>query len=181
MVADRVDDTIQQWRQRHPDLDTSDIAVVSRVLRAAHYLQATLDDIAAGYGLSHQGDLDVLTELYRTNGDDGLTPTKLADALLLTAGGMTVRLHRLQAAGLISRTPSPYDGRGVLVHLTDAGSGIAEHALTVVLDAQANSLRSLTSAQRNQLADLLRTLLEGLGDKPAFQPPITANRHRRRA
>jgi DNA-binding MarR family transcriptional regulator len=179
-VTDRVDDTIQQWRQRQPDLDTSNVAVVSRVLRAAHYLQATLDDIAAGYGLSHQGDLDVLTELYRTNHDDGLTPTKLADALLLTAGGMTVRLHRLQAAGLISRTPNPYDGRGVLVRLTDAGSDIAEHALTIVLDAQADSLRSLTSAQRNQLADLLRTLLKGLGDKPAFQPPVTANQRRRR-
>jgi DNA-binding MarR family transcriptional regulator len=179
-VTDRVDDTIQQWRHRQPDLDTSNLAVVSRVLRAAHFLQVALDDVAARYGLSHQGDLDVLTELYRSNGDDGLTPTKLADALLLTAGGMTVRLHRLQDAGLINRTPSPYDGRGVLVHLTETGSDLAEHALTVVLETQANSLRSLAPAQRNQLADLLRTLLEGLGDQPAFQPPITANHRRRR-
>ncbi len=180
-MTDRVDDTIQQWRQRRPDLDTSNLAVVSRVLRAAHHLQAKLDDIAAGYGLSHQGDLDVLTELYRTNHDHGLTPTKLADALLLTAGGMTVRLHRLQESGLISRTPNPYDGRGIFVRLTDAGTNLAEHALTIVLEAQANNLRSLTPAKRKQLADLLRTLLEGLGDVPAFQPPIVANQPRRRA
>lgn len=180
-MTDRVDDIIEQWRQRRPDLDTSNLAVVSRVLRAAHHLQATLDDIAAGYGLSHQGDLDVLTELYRTNHDDGLTPSKLADALLLTAGGMTVRLHRLQGAGLVNRTPNPHDGRGVLVQLTDAGRDLAEHALTILLQAQANSLRTLSSAERSQLADLLRTLLEGLGDTPAFQPPITVNQHRRRA
>jgi DNA-binding MarR family transcriptional regulator len=180
-VTDRVDDTIQQWQQRRPDLDTSNLAVVSRVLRAAHHLQAKLDDVAAGYGLSHQGDIDVLTELYRANQEHGLTPTKLADALLLTAGGMTVRLHRLQDAGLISRTPNPHDGRGVLVRLTNAGTKLAEHALTVVLEAQANSLQSLTSAQRDQLADLLRTLLEGLGDVPAFHPPIVADQPRRRA
>lgn len=180
-MPDRVDDTIQQWRQRRPDLDTSNLAVVSRVLRAAHHLQVTFDDIAAGYGLSHQGDLDVLSELYRTNHDHGLTPGKLAHALLLTAGGMTVRLQRLQNAGLISRTPNPHDGRGVLVRLTDAGIELAEHALTILLQAQADSLRSLTAAKRSQLADLLRTLLEGLGDTPAFNPPFTANQHRSRS
>jgi DNA-binding MarR family transcriptional regulator len=176
-VGDRIDNTLLEWQERRPDLDTSTLAVVSRVLRAAHHLQTTLDDIAAAYGLSHQGDLDVLTDLYRSGPDRGLTPTELADALLLTAGGMTVRLHRLQRAGLISRTPNPNDGRGVLVHLTPAGVDLAEHALITLLDAQATSIRSLEPDERRQLADLLRTLLEGLGDVPAFRPPIAVERH----
>ncbi|MGA9598072.1 MAG: hypothetical protein WBV06_18105 [Acidimicrobiia bacterium] len=79
------------------------------------------------------------------------------------------------------RTPNPHDGRGVLVRLTDAGTELAEHALTILLQAQADSLRSLTAAKRSQLADLLRTTLEGLGDTPAFNPPFTANQHRSRA
>jgi len=175
-VIDRVDDTLRQWQQRRPDLDTAALAVVSRLLRASHHLQAKLDDIAAAYGLSHQGDLDVLTDLYRADPDRGLTPTELAEALLLTAGGMTVRLHRLEGAGLISRTPNPRDGRGVLVRLTPAGIDLAEHALVTVLDAQAASIRSLTPFERSELADLLRTLLEGLGDVPAFRPPISVER-----
>lgn len=175
-MSDRVDNMLEEWQQRRPDLDTSTLAVVARVLRASHHLQATLDDIAEAYGLSHQGDLDVLTEIYRANPDRGLTPTELAEALLLTAGGMTVRLHRLRDAGLINRTPNPHDGRGVLVRLTSAGIDLVEHALVTLLDAQANSIRNLDPTERTQLADHLRTLLEGLGDVPAFRPPISVTR-----
>ena len=175
-MSDRVDNVLAEWRQRRPDLDTSNLAVVARVLRASRLLQATLDDIAGAYGLSHQGDLEVLTDLYRADPDRGLTPTELAEALLLTAGGMTVRLHRLQDAGLISRTPNPHDGRGVIVRLTPAGSDLTKHALVTLLDAQATSIRSLASVERSQLTDLLRTLLEGLGDVPPLRPPITVER-----
>ncbi len=172
-MTDRVHNIIEEWNGRRPDLDTSALAVVSRVLRAAHHLQATLDGIAAAYGLSHQGDLDALTELYRATPERGLTPTELADALLLTAGGMTVRLHRIQKAGLVNRHPNPNDGRGVLVRLTQTGVDLVEHALPTLLDAQAASLRTLGPTERTQLADLLRTLLEGLGDVPRFRPPIS--------
>jgi DNA-binding MarR family transcriptional regulator len=89
---------------------------------------------------------------------------------------MTVRLHRLEDAGLIRRTPNPHDGRGVLVRLTQAGVDLAEHAFSTVLDAQAGSIRSLAPPERSELADLLRTLLEGLGDVPAFRPPILVER-----
>ena len=172
-VTDRVDTIIQEWGGRRPDLDTSALAVVSRVLRASHHLQATLDRVAAAYGLSHQGDLDALMELYRAHPDRGLTPTELAKALLLTAGGMTVRLHRLQQAELLDRFPNPSDGRGVLVRLTSSGIELVEHALPVLLSAQADSIRGLSPVERTQLADLLRPLLSGLGDVPPFQPPIS--------
>lgn len=95
-MTDRVHNIIEEWSGRRPDLDTSAFAVVSRVLRAAHHLQAALDRIAAAYGLSHQGDLDALMELYRADPERGLTPTELANASLLTAGGMTVRLQRAE-------------------------------------------------------------------------------------
>ena len=176
-MADRLDSILLEWDRRRPDLDTSGLEVVARVLRAAHYLQRALDDIAASYGLSHQGDLDVLTEIYRTSPERDLTPTQLAGALLLTAGGMTVRLHRLQDAGLIVRSPNPHDGRGVFVQLTPAGTEIAEHALATLLDAQVGSIRSLEEAERAQLAGLLRKVLEGLGDVPAFRPPISVARN----
>jgi DNA-binding MarR family transcriptional regulator len=172
-MSDRVDTMLEEWKARRPDLDMSALAVVYRVLRASHHLQARLDGLANAYGLSHQGDVEVLTRLYRLHPERGLTPTELAEALLLTAGGMTVRLRRLHEAGLISRTPNPRDGRGVLVHLTAPGIELVEHALPTLLDAQAASIESLAPVERSQLADLLRTLLEGLGDVPAFRPPIS--------
>ncbi len=173
-MTDRVGNILHEWEQRRADLDTSALAVVSRILRAARHLQAELDSIASSYGLSHQGDLDALTELYRADPDRGLAPTELADALLLTGGGMTVRLHRLQKAGLINRHPNPHDRRGVLVRLTPTGVQLIEHALPTVLDAQDTSIACLERSEREQLADLLRTVLEALGDTPPIRPPFVA-------
>ena len=173
---DRVDSILGEWDQRRPDLDTSALAVVSRILRAARLLQAELDSIAASYGLSHQGDLDALTELYRADQTRGLTPTELADALLLTGGGMTVRLHRLQKAGLVDRHPNPQDRRGVLVRLTPTGISLVEHGLPTVVGAQTSCVDTLKPAERRRLADLLRTVLEGLGDKPPARPPDLVRR-----
>jgi len=178
-VEDRVDTTISEWRERRPDLDFSPLEVVSRVLRAAHFLQARLDQIAAAYGLSHTGDLDVLTNLDRAGPPHERTPSELADAQLVTSGGMTVRLNRLQRAGLIERRPNPRDGRGVLVRLTPTGRELVDDALRTLVEAQADSLRGLEPSESTALAGLLRALLVTLGDAPAFRPAIVARDDRR--
>ncbi|WP_395159268.1 MarR family winged helix-turn-helix transcriptional regulator [Ilumatobacter sp.] len=170
-MEDRVAGIIEEWNNFRPDVDTSALGIVLRVMRAAHHLQLKLDPVAAAYGLSHHGDLDALLELYRADSERGLTPTELGKAALLTAGGMTVRLQRIEKSGLISRNPNPDDGRGVLVRLTQAGIDLIEHALPHMLSAQAASVDGLTQTENDQLADLLRTLLTDLGDVPPFQPP----------
>ncbi|HEU4916563.1 MAG TPA: MarR family transcriptional regulator [Acidimicrobiia bacterium] len=160
---------LARWQTSRPDLDFSPLEVSNRVLRAAHLIQTRLDNIAAAYGLSHRGDLETLTELDLVG---PLSPSELAEDLLLTSGGMTVRLNRLQAAGLIERHPNPRDGRGVLVDLTPAGSDLVNHAFTTVLHAQSAMVGTLKSSERERLAALLRTLLYELGDKPPFVPSI---------
>jgi DNA-binding MarR family transcriptional regulator len=172
-TTDRLDHILEKWRTSRPDIDFSPLEVGTRVLRAAHFLQAKLDRIAAAYGLSHQGDLEVLTELHLIG---PLTPSELAEDLLLTSGGMTVRLNRLQTAELIERRPNPHDGRGVLVHLTPAGKALAEDALTTVLQAQTEIVGWLDPSDRNQLSQLLRSFLTRLGDIPAFSPTVMVKR-----
>lgn len=105
-----------------------------------------------------------------------LTPSALAETLLLTTGGMTVRLHRLEALDLIQRQPNPRDGRGVLVRLTRAGKDLAEDALRSLLQAQTASIGSLAPAERNDLIKLLRNLLIGLGDTSPSIPTVVAKR-----
>lgn len=172
-MTDRLDRILERWETSRPDLDFSPLEVGMRVLRASHLLQARLDRIAAGYGLSHHGDLEVLTDLDLVG---PLAPSKLAEDLLLTSGGMTVRLNRLQDAGLIERRPNPQDGRGVLIHLTPTGKDLAEDAVTALLQAQAAIIGTLKPSDRTRLARLLRALLTGLGDTPAFSPSITVKR-----
>ena len=178
MPEDRVDEVIGEWRARRPDIDFSPVEVVSRILRAAHFLQARLDEIAAAYGLSHTGDLEVLTDLDRAGPPFERTPSELAEAQLVTTGGMTVRLNRLQRAGLVERRPNPNDGRGVLVRLTPVGRELADDALATVIGAQAAGVGSLRATDRADLAGLLRDLLVTLGDTPAFRPVIKAARGR---
>ena len=175
-MDDRVDSIIREWHERRPKLDFSPLEVVARVIRVSHFLQARLDGIAEAYGLSHTGDLDVLTDLDRAGPPHQRTPSELAETLLLTTGGMTVRLNRLQRAGLVERLPNPLDGRGVLVRLTPMGKELADDALITLLDTQAASLGMLQASEQVDLADLLRTLLRGLGDTPAFRPAIAVQR-----
>lgn len=172
-MTDRLDHMLDRWRASRPDVDFSPLEVGTRLLRAAHYLQARLDGIAAAYGLSHRGDLETLTELDLVG---PLTPSQLAEDLLLTSGGMTVRLNRLQTTGLIERRPNPRDGRGVLIHLTPAGKDLARDALATVLQTQSVIVGMLEPSDRGDLGRLLRTLLTELGDTPAFSPTIVAKR-----
>lgn len=171
-MTDRLDLMLDRWRASRPDLDFSPLEVGTRVLRAAHLIQTRLDRIAAAYGLSHRGDLETLTELDLVG---PLTPSQLAEDLLLTSGGMTVRLNRLQAAGLIERQPNPRDGRGVLVHLTSAGQDLARDALATLLHAQDAMVGALEPSDQGRLAKLLRLLLTELGDMPPFSPTIVVN------
>jgi DNA-binding MarR family transcriptional regulator len=175
-MPDRVDNIIAEWRERQPDLDFRPLEVVSRILRAAHHLQARLDDIAAAYGLSHTGDLDVLIELHRAGPPHERAPSALAEAQLVTTGGMTVRLNRLQEHGLVERRPNPNDGRGVLVRLTSLGEAMAKDALPTLIETQAAVITALDVSDQERLADTLRKLLIVLGDTPAFQPGIVVRR-----
>jgi DNA-binding MarR family transcriptional regulator len=89
---------------------------------------------------------------------------------------MTVRLNRLQRAGLIERRPNPHDGRGVLVRLTPIGQELARDALATLIEAQEAAIQALEPSERTTLAGLLRELLVALGDTPAFRPSIVARR-----
>ena len=177
-MDDRVDELVREWGERRPELDFSPFELISRLTRATHYVQSRLDEIAAAYGLSHTGDLDVLASLDRAGPPYERTPSQLAQMQLVTAGGMTVRLNRLQQAGLIDRRPNPNDGRGVLVRLTRMGREVIDDALPTVLEAQTGAMSVLDQSKQDLLATLLRELLVGLGDTPAFRPAVAVARHK---
>ncbi|NUP22110.1 MAG: winged helix DNA-binding protein, partial [Streptomyces sp.] len=81
--------------------------------------------------------------------------------LMLTTGGMTGRLDKLERAGLIRRSPDPHDRRGLQVTLTDKGLTVVDAAVGAGLDAETEALSALNTEQAGQLADLLRELLAG--------------------
>jgi len=166
-MKDYVDEVIATWRSVRPDLDTSSIEVISRILRTAQELHSRLDTVAAtDHRLSHKGDLDTLTALRRSGPDSPLNPTKLAQVGQLTSGGMTNRLDRLEAAGLIVRESHPDDRRSTLVSLTESGERLVDEAFAATLLAQESLIAPLSRADRTATAAALKQLLLSFDDKP---------------
>ena len=81
---------------------------------------------------------------------------------MVTTGGMTNRLDRLEAAGLISREADPSDRRGKLIALTGEGRALVDAAAEGSPEERRRILATLPSADREKLAGLLRRLLLAL-------------------
>jgi DNA-binding MarR family transcriptional regulator len=65
------------------------------------------------------GDFDVLAQLARAGGD--LRMTELAARTFSSRSAMTRRVDRLVEEGLVRRTESASDGRGVVIAVTETG------------------------------------------------------------
>ena len=83
---------------------------------------------------------------------------------MVTSGAITQRLDRLEARGLVTRKPSETDGRGVQVTLTKAGLDLIDTVLPTHVGTEDGCSRG-SRRRAHQLADILRALLESLGDK----------------
>jgi DNA-binding MarR family transcriptional regulator len=75
-------------------------------------------DLVEEVGLT-LGDFDVLAQLGQAGGQ--LRISELAAQAYSSRSGMTRRIDRLVDEGLVARTNTDVDGRGVVVGLTDAG------------------------------------------------------------
>jgi DNA-binding MarR family transcriptional regulator len=77
------------------------------------------------------GDFDVLAQLAFAGGE--LRMTDLAHRAFSSRSAMTRRVDRMVEEGLVRRTNSDADGRGVVVALTDAGLAALEAAVPIHL------------------------------------------------
>ena len=158
-MADHVDHVLAQWAEQRPDLDVSPMAVIGRLSRAALGVSAELKRVFAEHDLD-RASFDVLATLRRNGPERCMTPAELTRSAMVTSGAISQRLDRLQARGLVSRTPSDADGRVVLVRLTQEGRELIDRVLPHHVENERRILSGLTSAEQDQLADLLRKLLE---------------------
>ncbi|MFH8365788.1 MarR family winged helix-turn-helix transcriptional regulator [Streptomyces sp. NPDC018031] len=163
-MTDHVDRVLEQWHAQRPDLDVSPMAVLGRMKRLARLVDAAQRRTFAEHGLD-PASFDVLATLRRSDPPHGLTAAELMLASMVTSGAITQRLDRLQARGLVTRSPGETDRRVVLVTLTEEGRALIDAALPDHVETQERLLAALGGAERESLADVLRTLLESLGDR----------------
>lgn len=137
--------------------------VIGRVKRFSRLVDAELKRNFGAFGLD-AASFDVLATLRRSGPPYRLTPTGLMQSSMVTSGAITQRLDRLEARGLVTRTPSAVDGRSQDVALTDEGHALVDQCLPAHLATERGLLAGLDDEQQEQFVALLRTLLEALGD-----------------
>lgn len=162
---DLVDELLDRWRDARPDLDPSPLGVVGRVIVLAKYLERSVEAALAKHHLT-LGQFDILATLRRVGKKGELTPTQLLQSVMLSSGGMTSRLDKLEAAGLIDRGPDPSDRRGVRVALTQKGRKVIDAATATRFREAAESMPPLDAGEQEVLADYLRRWLKAATAEP---------------
>ena len=153
---DDVDEIAAAWSRERPGTPVTSIGVVTRIWRLGKVFADDRRRVLAGAGVD-SATLDLVSMLRRNGPPYALTTRELADRTLVTAGAISQRVARAETAGLVSRTAH---GRRVEVSLTPAGHDLVEATVEQVLTREASLLDGLSAAQRRQLADLLRLLLD---------------------
>lgn len=164
--SDELDDIVSAWQRERPDLGEEALSAMGTLGRFALVYalgNRAIESVFADHGLRH-GEFDVLAALRRSGAPYTLSPSVLADGLMLTRAGMTSRLDRLETAGFVERSLDPDDRRSFRVRLTPAGLTVVDAAVTDHAANEARLLSSLDPADRAALDRVLRVLLSAARD-----------------
>jgi DNA-binding MarR family transcriptional regulator len=169
---------LDQWRQARPEIDAERMALVPRVIRLAHLYDKEMAEVSRSFGLK-PGWLDVLSALRRVGAPHRMSASELARWVLLSSGGMTLRIDRMEEAALIRRHPDPSDRRGVLIELTPQGRRLIDRAIDAHLALYEELVSAtLTRTEQRSFIELMRkqTTVFEQGQIGRAQPDKTAAR-----
>ncbi|WP_448951379.1 MarR family winged helix-turn-helix transcriptional regulator [Labrys neptuniae] len=159
---DRADIAVEQWARERPDLPSLPMAVFGRLSDASErVLRDHMNPLFSAAGLQ-PGEFDVLATLRRSGEPYMLSPTRLYETAMISSGGMTNRLDRLERAGLVERRPDPGDRRGKLIALTEVGKRVIDETIARHVANEERLLAVLSPAEQETLNHLLRKLITAL-------------------
>lgn len=159
--ADHVDRIHAQWRREMPDVPLEGAPILARVGRINRLAAKDIDAALARHGLD-PGEFYVLSALRRAGPPFRLRPTEIFRTLMISSGGLTDRLNRLERAGLIRRVDAADDKRSLPVELTREGVKRIEAAFREDMAIENALMQSLAPNEREALAALLRKLAAAL-------------------
>jgi DNA-binding MarR family transcriptional regulator len=138
--------------------DSNPTNFIDGVLSVAAHLEPELDEALAEHRLTRPS-FQVLSALLEAP-DNALTQRELMATVRRTSGTMSVRLARLERAGLVTRQPDPDDRRTVTVTLTDRGKEWATAARPAYDEAADRLVAGLPDDARAAFGEYLAAWLE---------------------
>lgn len=169
-MRDRIDERRAQWAEELPSVETTGMAILGRARWLTLKVRPSIEAVFAKSGLD-AGEFDVLGTLLRNGPPYRLRPTELYRSLMISSGGLTNRLDRLEKAGLIRRGEPEEDGRSLPVELTREGRKRAEAAFREDMKIEAGLLAALTAEEKRVLEGLLRKLVLALDSGETAKVP----------
>ena len=142
---------------RAPERHDRDACILAwQTLRLAHdRVSARLGAVLAAECALAINEFDVLLYLQAHAGEE-VRAGALRDAVALSQPALSRLVARLEARGLLARSPAAADGRATVVCLTDAGAALLARAIPIHAAAVHETLTGKFSAA--QRATLLQTL-----------------------
>ncbi|MFI5436384.1 MarR family winged helix-turn-helix transcriptional regulator [Rhodococcus baikonurensis] len=159
---DGVDKVIDEWHAERADIDVTSMGIVSRIWRIARHLERQREKNLAEWS-TDRGTVDILSMLRRSGPPYRRTAGDLTKHSLITSGGVSQRLEKLERGELITRHVDVNDRRRVEVQLTAKGTALIDSVFGDVMDRDTATLaHALSPTDREMLVILLRKLLLSL-------------------
>jgi DNA-binding MarR family transcriptional regulator len=157
---DRVGAGMQRWRREFPEIDCSGKAVVGRLLHLHEVFLTAVNRTLGKHRLKYPA-FAVLATLRVEGAPYRMSPKALLDSLILTSGGLSNLLRKLEKAGHIRRMADETDGRGVIVELTEAGRLLVEPAMRDHAETERRLLSALSAEEQSATARALGQMMLG--------------------
>ena len=161
LAFDPVAEARRQWEHHGWDEAAPGMAVVTSVMRVHQVFLARIEEMLSPYDLTFARYEVLVLLLFSRRG--ALPLGTVGARLQVHPASVTNAVGRLEAQGLVRRSPHPSDGRAVLASLTPAGRRVAERA-TAELNASVFSDLGLSARECADLFRLLRKVRKGAGD-----------------
>ena len=149
----------QLWSERIGDATAME--AVTNVMRVQQILQSAVDGALKSHGLTFARYEALVLLTFSRRGS--LPMRVMGERLQLHPTSVTNIVDRLEADGLVKRTPHPSDRRTTLAEITESGRQLRAEA-TAAVNSIDFGLTGLTDRQTAQLTELLTKVRKAAGD-----------------
>lgn len=94
--------------------------------------------------------------------DNGITLKEIGNRTLIDSSSMTVLVDKLEKEELVERRLDPQDRRAIRVFITDAGKSIAQDAVKIAKEFNANLYNLLGEDNQKEFKQGVSNLINGL-------------------